>query len=505
MAAKTKVFTLLLYALFLIMNQNAFSQDIEPLSKIGIFDQHTIPGYISDGTFFHYDAKNSTYTVSTSASEIHQEGIAPPFLWKAIQGDFILRAEIMFDNDQQNGPKAGWMLRNSISVEQDENDIFVSVGPVGLDSAQSTSQDTDKDAIYVLQLSRVGDQLTFKMGHFGEHLETVRQLDNPLKNELFAGLSVMNSAGTDAEVTFRNVRIVKPAPESMESYQSYLGSRLEIVDIEDGNRTVLYETEHSIQAPNWTVDGKKLIVNSNGYLYNYHLKSGTLSRLNTGFATNNNNDHVISFDGSMLAISHHNEEYGGESTIYTLPIEGSDNPKQVTRSGLGASYLHGISPDNQTVIFTGNRNGQYDIYAADTETMEETQLTDTPGLDDGSEYSPDGKYIYFNSNRTGTMQIWRMDADGSNKKQLTFDKNTHDWFPHISPDGKWIVFLSYGLDVASGDHPFYKEVTLQLMPAEGGEPRVVAYLYGGQGTINVPSWSPDSKKVSFVSNSGRFY
>jgi len=365
--------------------------------------------------------------------------------------------------------------------------------------------ESDKNTIFVLQLSRAGGQITFKMAQFGEHLRTIQQVSDTMKNELFAGLFVKNSSGEDAAITFRNVRIVKPAPESMESYQDYLGSRLEIVDIEQPNRTVLYETEHSIQAPNWTNDGEKLIVNSNGYLYNYHLESGTLFRLNTGFATNNNNDHVISFDGTLLAISHHKEEYGGESTIYTLPIEGSDNPKQVTQSGLGASYLHGISPDNETVLFTGYRNGKYDIYAADTETMEETQLTNTPGLDDGSEYSPDGKYIYFNSNRTGTMQIWKMDADGSNKIQLTFDEDTHDWFPHISPDGKWIVFLSYGLDVESGDHPFYKEVTLQLMPAEGGEPQVIAYLYGGQGTINVPSWSPDSKRVSFVSNSGRFY
>ena len=504
MAKNIKVIPIL-YLFFLLMTQNVLSQETERLSGIGIFDQQSVPGYISGDPFFQYHPENETYSVITAASEIHQEGSASPFLWKAIQGDFILRAEIEFDENYEDGPKAGWMLRNSISEEESDDDIFLSAGPMDLESMQIRSEDRDTDAIYVLQLSRVGDLLTFKMALFGEHLETIRQIENPLKNELFAGLSVMNSDGRDAEITFRNVRIVKPAPETMESYQNYLGSRLEIVEIEGGNRTVLYETEHSIQAPNWTTDGKKLIVNSNGYLYNYHLESGTLSRLNTGFATNNNNDHVISFDGTMLAISHHKEEYGGESTIYTLPIEGSDNPKQVTQSGLGASYLHGISPDNKTVLFTGNRNGQYDIYAADTETMKETQLTDTPGLDDGSEYSPDGKYIYFNSNRTGTMQIWRMDADGSNKKQLTFDKNTHDWFPHISPDGKWIVFLSYGLDVESGDHPFYKEVTLQIMPAEGGEPRVIAYLYGGQGTINVPSWSPDSQKVSFVSNSGRFY
>jgi len=126
-------------------------------------------------------------------------------------------------------------------------------------------------------------------------------------------------------------------------------------------------------------------------------------------------------------------------------------------------------------------------------------LTDTPGLDDGSEYTPDGQYIYFNSNRTGTMQLWRMKPDGSAQEQVTFDA-FNDWFPHISPDDRLIVFLSYLPEIDSGDHPFYKQVYLRMMPIEGGEPSIIAYVYGGQGTINVPSWSPDSKQIAFISN-----
>ena len=127
-------------------------------------------------------------------------------------------------------------------------------------------------------------------------------------------------------------------------------------------------------------------------------------------------------------------------------------------------------------------------------------MTDVPGLDDGSEYSPDGKYIYFNSNRSGTMKIWRMYPDGSHQEQITFDEY-NDWFPHISPDGRWMVFLSFQKEVKSDDHPFYKHVYLRKLPVSGGKPEVIAYVYGGQGTINVPSWSPDSKKIAFISNS----
>jgi Tol biopolymer transport system component len=263
---------------------------------------------------------------------------------------------------------------------------------------------------------------------------------------------------------------------------------------------VLYSSAHSIQAPNWTTDGEKLIYNSKGRLYNYHLASNTISPLNTGFAINNNNDHVLSFDGTMLGISHHNVEDKRASTIYYLPVTGDSTPVVVTKPGAGHSYLHGWSPDKQKLIFTGNRKGRYDIYTVDLNTGIETQMTDLETLDDGPEYSPDGQHIFFNSVRTGKMKLWRMDANGGNQTQLTFDEY-NDWFPHISPDKKWIVFISFPKDIDPSSHPFYKHCLLRIMPYEGGTPRVVGYLYGGQGTINVPSWSPDSKYIAFVTNS----
>jgi Tol biopolymer transport system component len=268
------------------------------------------------------------------------------------------------------------------------------------------------------------------------------------------------------------------------------------MNVESGHRKILHSSTESLQAPNWMPDGESLIFNSNGLLYNFNLQSSKITEINTGFATNNNNDHVISFDGSRMGISHHSDTHEGLSLIYTLPLEGGE-PTLVTENG--PSYLHGWSPDDEYLTYTAERNSKYDIYKIPTNGGAEIQLTNEPTLDDGSEYSPDGEYIYFNSMRTGKMEIWRMKPDGSNPEPLTNDKY-NNWFPHISPDGKWMVYLAFPADINPADHPFYKQVTLNLMPAEGGEPKVIAYVYGGQGTINVPSWSPDSKNIAFVSN-----
>lgn len=461
-----------------------------------------------------YQSSDQTYTISGAGSGIEstlEESFH--YLWNTVQGDFILRAEL--DHQQPTNDESfsfGWSVRNTItadsemvtlSISSEGETVLISRSSAGVEAKVISSNRLMPD---VIQMERVDGQFKARIATFGEPFRVLEIPEINLKNQVVAGLFVNSDDPNHlSEVAFRNVRIVKPFPEGEQQYQSYLGSRMEILDVHTGMRRVLFESEHSVQAPNWTVDGRELIYNSNGYLYRYDIENGQISYLNTGFATNNNNDHVITFDGTQIAISHHVPEDNNQSTIYILPIEGSDHPRQVTGSGLGHAFLHGISPDNQTVIFTGWRNEKYDIYAADVNTMEEKQLTDTPFLDDGSEYSPDGEFIYFNSNRTGAMQLWRMRADGSEQTQLTFDENFNDWFPHISPDGEWILFLSYGTDVDSGDHPFYKHVTLRLMPAKGGEPVIVAYLYGGQGTINVPSWSPDSRYVGFVSNSGRYY
>lgn len=272
-------------------------------------------------------------------------------------------------------------------------------------------------------------------------------------------------------------------------------SILETLDVYTGERSVLKEFDYVIEAPNWTRDGKYLVYNSQGRMYTYELANGGIKEINTGFAIDCNNDHVLSPDNSQLAISHHTNE-DATSRIYILPFDGGI-PRLVTEKG--PSYLHGWSPDGKHLSYCAARNGQYDIYTIAVDGGDETQLTNLPGLDDGPEYSPDGKYIWFNSVRTGLMQVWRMEADGSNPTHMV-QEDANCWFPHVSPDNKWVVYIAYGKDdVNPGDHPANKNVELRLMPAEGGESKTIAKLFGGQGTINVNSWSPDNRTIAFVS------
>lgn len=269
-------------------------------------------------------------------------------------------------------------------------------------------------------------------------------------------------------------------------------SHLEIADIRTGKHHIVRSFDQHVEAPNWTPDGKWLIYNSEGRLYRISPKGGQQKLINTGFATRCNNDHGISPDGKTIAISDQSHE-DGFSRIYTLPI-GGGTPKLITENA--PSFWHGWSPDGKFLAYCAQRNIRFGIFTIPAAGGQEQRLTTSDGLDDGPEFSPDGKYIYFNSDRTGQMQIWRINPDGSDLTQIT-DDEYGNWFPHISPDGKHMVILSYDKTVIG--HPANKEVQLRLRDMKSGETRTLINLFGGQGTINVPSWAPDSRRFAYVS------
>ena len=273
-------------------------------------------------------------------------------------------------------------------------------------------------------------------------------------------------------------------------------SILEIYDLEKGESREVVRFDRLIEAPNWSRDGKSLFYNRRGELYRYDLEKGTEEKLDTGLCRNCNNDHVLSPDGRSIAISHSEESW--MSRVYIVPIGGGE-PRLVTENC--PSFLHGWSPDGETLAYCAFRDMEKggDIYTIPVSGGEERQLTFTEGLNDGPEYSPDGKHIWFNSVRSGLMQAWRMNADGSEQTQMTFDEGWNTWFPHISPDGKKVVMIAYKKgDLKPGEHLPHKWVELRLMNADGSRLKTLLTLFGGQGTINVNSWAPDSKRFAYV-------
>ena len=475
---------------------------------IGVFESHTSVGPTTPSGEASYDAATQSYTV-TGAGRMGARRDVFYVIWRRMAGDFILRARADWTSAGKHPQRTmGWMVRSRMSPDapyvgaiiRGNGRAALRFRPMKGDSTVVRASDvTDAE---VIQLERNGGAFEMAVAAFGDPFTREPLSGVALGDSVYVGLFVSSGAGGSAETAqFRNVRIVKPAPADLVPYEDYLGSNLETMDVETGHRTVVRRSSSALQAPNWTPDGRSLIYNSEGLLYAFDLATQRAEVLDTGFADENNNDHVLSFDGTQLGISHHAEEHDGHSIIYTVPVEGG-TPEQVTPTG--PSYLHGWSPDGRFLVYTGERNGAFDIYRIPVEGGDEVQLTDAEGLDDGSEYSPDGEYIYFNSVRSGSMEIWRMKPDGSDPEQLTDDR-FNNWFPHVSPDGEKIVFLSYRSEVPPSDHPFYKQVYLRMMPIEGREePTVVAYVCGGQGTINVPSWSPDSRRISFVSNTGGY-
>lgn len=271
-------------------------------------------------------------------------------------------------------------------------------------------------------------------------------------------------------------------------------SVLQVYNIERAESRVVKVFDTHIEAPNWTVDGENLVYNSYGHIYLFNLVNKESTIIETGICKHCNNDHVLSSDGRSIAISSGTDDFR-QSRIWILPLEGGE-PRLITP--LAPSYLHGWSPDCNTLAYCADRDGDYDIYVIPVEGGQEIRLTTAKGLDDGPEYSPDGSHIWFNSVRSGLMQIWRMDSDGSHQTQMT-DDGFNNWFPHISPDGEKVVFVSYDpAQVQPGDHPPNKDIKIRMMSAQGGEIRTLLDAFGGQGTMNVNSWAPDSLEFAFV-------
>jgi TolB protein len=474
-------------------------------NKTGAFDvvgdvgTQRIPG----STVF--DLQAQTYTITGSGNNIW--GLEDEFQFAAlkISNDFMMTVQATFLGEGKN-PHRKWGIMFRQNLEGAAVHADASVHGDGLTSLQYRSSFGAATAEVraaltapdVVQLERFGNQIIMRAAKFGEALIETGRIQIEFSSEIYAGLFVCSHEMDVVETAvFKNVRVDVPAAIGVDGYQQLSPSRLELLEVETGNRSIIYSSDAHFEAPNWSRDGKYLLYNQEGKIYKFSLETRKPELLNTGNVTANNNDHGISFDGTKLALSSHTTQEGRKagSQIYLVDIVGGE-PVKITDDA--PSYWHGWSPDGKTLVYCAERNGSYDIYAIPSSGGTEIQLTASPGLDDGPEFSPDGQHIYFNSTRTGQMKIWRMKPDGSQQEQISFGAG-NDWFAHPSPDGTQMLYVSYPASVPAAKHPHNERVTICEQETSSGNVRVLAYLYGGQGTLNVPSWSPDGKLVAFVS------
>lgn len=471
----------------------------ENAAPLGLFENHGDIGTVLHPGSAEYDASRKTYTIAGSGEDLWLAEDDFQFVWKKVSGDVALTADISFVGSGGNAHrKAVLMVRQSLDTDSAYADAALHGD--GLTSLQYRDEkgggtheiQSNISAPKRLRLEKRGDYVYLWLAAEGAELKPAgAAMRVALGGNFYVGIGVCSHDKDVVEkAVFSNVNLEPLAYSS--NRQPTLYSTLETIAIASTDRRVMYVAPDRFEAPNWTHDGALFIFNRNGRIERMPVAGGKPEIIDTGFANRCNNDHGISPDGTQLAISDQSQE-NHQSLVYLVPFTGG-TPRRITKNS--PSYWHGWSPDGKTLAFVGQRNDDFDIYTIPVSGGEETRLTTAKGLDDGPEYSPDGKYIYFNSVRTGLMQIWRMRPDGSEQEQLTFD-DSNNWFPHISPDGRWMVFITFQKDVVG--HPPDKDVMLRIMALSDRKITILAKLFGGQGTMNVPSWSPDSKQLAFVS------
>jgi Tol biopolymer transport system component len=468
-------------------------------NPLGIFENQGDVGIVLHPGSGVFDPTTGSYTVAGSGENMWSTKDAFHFAWKKTSGDLALTADIAFLG-QGIAPhrKACLMIRQSLDADAAYVDVALhGDGLTSLQFREARGAATHEVQANVsaprrVRLEKRGKYALMYLAAKGEELHfSGAAVRLSLEEPFYVGIGVCaHNKDVTEKAVFSNLELQTSLPGATRDPVLY--STLEMQTSASTDRRVVHVTPTRIEAPNWLRDGQTLIFNSGGRIYRIPVTGGKPQAIDTGFAIRCNNDHGVSPEGTLLAISDQSQGRR-QSLIYTLPITGG-TPKLVTL--LGPSYWHGWSPDGKTLVFCGQRVGEFEVYSIPVDGGQETRLTTAKGLDDGPEYSPDGRTIYFNSERTGRMQIWRMKPDGSEQQQVTAD-DYNNWFPHPSPDGRYIVFLSYEKDVSG--HPPNKDVTLRRMSLASKKIDVLGRFFGGQGTINVPCWSPDSQRIAFVS------
>ena len=477
---------------------------------LGLFEGQNDVGDVHPAGTTQFDKNAKTYTLTSAGDNMWKTKDAFHFVWKKMAGDLSLSADLQFPSPGGNAHrKAVLLIRQSLDADALYADAALhGSGLTALQfrpSAGASTADTElnfstiAEAPSRLSLEKHGDLITMYIGKPGEPLHPAgASVRLHLDGSFYVGIGLCSHDPNIVEkAVFSNIDLHPLAEASADSGKTTLYSTLETINLDAENRraTVIYTKQGHFEAPNWSRDGNSLVFDEGGQIMTVPADGklpAKVKAIDIGLASKCNGSHGFSPDGHQLAISCNMPDAPG-SRVYYVPAAGG-MPHMVTPNP--SSYFHSWSPDGKTIAFTRPHPGGGDIFNIPASGGEEAALTSTVGISDDPDYSPDGEYIYFNSDRGGSMQIWRMRADGSQPEQITSDE-MNNWTPHPSPDGKWIVFLSYDKSVTG--HPANKEISLRLMSLTDHKITKLVDLLGGSGTINVPSWSPDSRSLAFVS------
>jgi Tol biopolymer transport system component len=472
--------------------------------KLGIFEAQSDVGSVMPAGKLAYDAAAAIYTIDSAGANLWVAEDDFHFVWKKISGDVTLTADINFPLTSAGASphrKALLMFRQSLDPGAMYADAALHGDGETAVQYRATKGATTQDIEFntgapkTLRLVKRGDTITLYISQHGEPLHQAgASIKLHFDEPFYAGLGLCSHNKDAVErATFANVELKALAPLPADAILAQYSS-LQTIAIDPNARVakVVFTAPGRIEAPNWSRDGKSLTFTRDGKLWTIPVEGGEPKAIDMGDVSGCTGSHGLSPDGKWLAATCMKGPRPGPR-IYIVPLSGGA-PRVLTENP--NSWFHSWSPDGKTIAFTRPNAAALNVYAIPAEGGAETALTTGSGVSDDPDYSPDGKYIYFNSDRAGSMEIWRMFPDGSKPEQVTFD-GQNSWTPHPSPDGESILILSYGKGVAG--HPANKDVTLRVVNEKDGKIRDLVHVVGGNGTDNVPNWSPDGKHFAFVS------
>lgn len=487
-----------------------------PPASLGLFETRTDVGVTPKTGAIEYNTATNEYRLTGGGANVWGAEDAFSYLWKRLVGDATLTADVQFiGTGAVAHRKAMLMIRQDLTPGSPYADIALhGDGLTSLQFRPTAGAPTQEIRSTItaptrLRIQRRGNQFTIQAGKAGEEQLTSA---GPQTVELgtapvYIGLAVCSHDANILETAvFSNVRLEQTPPAP------HFRSKVTVCTLASRQTRTVYESDDIVEAPNWFRDGKYLLVNTKGNLCRLPLagsgdRSPQLEPVNLSLpGLRCNNDHDLSPDGKRLAFSASSPS-SRQSQVYVANADGS-SATLITPAA--PSYFHGWSRDGHWLAFVGQRQQKFELFRVAATGGEEQRLTSAGAYDDGPEYSPDQRWIYFNSNRAnhGTQwDIWRMPVDGAGPGDTKAERVTsdewEDWFPHFSPDGKWMLFFSFPKGTA-GHNDRLDGVALRLMPAPGkalaSNPKIetLTTFFGGQGTINVNSWSPDSKQFAYV-------